>query len=178
MVQILAEDGSELAPGSIGEVVASGPNVMCGYVSGDETDLQKIDSFGRLHTGDIGKFDHRGHLLLAGRKSDMIKSAGECVFPGEVESVLEVHPAVRESAVLGMPDPVLGEKIVACVVLKPGALVEAETLRTHCLKLLPEIRTPREILFTESLPKTESGKIDRRGVAATFREPGRANAAM
>jgi long-chain acyl-CoA synthetase len=177
MVQILADDGSELSPGTIGEVVASGPNVMCGYVSGDETDSQKIDSFGRLHTGDIGRFDRHGHLVLAGRKSDMIKSAGERVFPREVESVLDAHPAVRESAVLGIPDRILGEKIVACVVLKPGSLIEAEALRTHCLKRLPLVRTPREIRFTASLPKTESGKIDRRGVAARFRELGQARAA-
>lgn len=178
MVQILADDGSELPPGTIGEVVASGPNVMCGYVSGDETDSEKIDSFGRLHTGDIGKLDHHGHLVLAGRKSDMIKSAGERVFPAEVESVLDAHPAVRESAVLGIPDRVLGEKIVACVVLKPGAVIEAEALRTHCLKLLPLVRAPREIRFTENLPKTESGKINRPGVAAHFRELRRANAAI
>jgi fatty-acyl-CoA synthase len=151
---------------------------MCGYVSGDETDSEKIDSFGRLHTGDIGKLDHHGHLVLAGRKSDMIKSAGERVFPAEVESVLDAHPAVRESAVLGIPDRVLGEKIVACVVLKPGAVIEAEALRTHCLKLLPLVRAPREIRFTENLPKTESGKINRPGVAAHFRELRRANAAI
>ena len=177
MVQILAEDGSELAPGTVGEVVASGPNVMCGYVSEDETNSQKIDCFGRLHTGDIGRFDHRGYLVLAGRKSDMIKSAGERVFPAEVESILDAHPAVRESAVLGIPDRLLGQKIVACVVLKRGAVVEAEALRTHCLTQLPLVRAPREIRFTQSLPKTDSGKIDRRGVAAHFRELSRANAA-
>jgi acyl-CoA synthetase (AMP-forming)/AMP-acid ligase II len=177
LVQILAEDGSELPPGTVGEVVASGPNIMCGYVSGDETISQKIDSFGRLHTGDIGRFDHYGHLYLAGRKSDLIKSAGERVFPREVESVLDMHPDVRESAVLGIPDRILGEKIVACVVLKPGAAIDADELRTHCLKFLPLVRAPREILFTRGLPKTESGKIDRRGVVAHFNELRRAKAA-
>src|ERR1044071_42643 len=177
LVQVLAEDGSELPPGTVGEVVASGPNIMCGYVSGDEIASRKIDSFGRLHTGDIGRFDHQGRLYLAGRKSQLIKSAGERVFPAEIESVLDMHPAVRESAVLGIPDRLLGQKIVACVVLKRGAVVEAETLRTHCLTRLPLVRAPREIRFTESLPKTDSGKIDRRGVAAHFRELGRAHIA-
>jgi long-chain acyl-CoA synthetase len=170
LVQVLAEDGSELPPGTVGEIVASGPNIMCGYVSGDEISSQKIDPFGRLHTGDIGRFDNHGYLFLAGRKSDLIKSAGERVFPGEVESVLDMHPAVSESAVLGIPDHILGEKIVACVVLKPGAAIEVDALRTHCLKLLPLVRTPREIRFTHNLPKTESGKIDRRGVVAHFNE--------
>jgi long-chain acyl-CoA synthetase len=177
LVQILAEDGSELPLGTVGEVVASGANIMCGYVSGDELDSQRIDSFGRLHTGDIGHLDHHGHLYLAGRKSDLIKSAGERVFPREVEIVLDMHPAVRESAVLGIPDRILGEKIVACVVLKPGEAIDAHALRTHCLKLLPLVRTPREIRFTQSLPKTESGKIDRRGVTAHFKELARANIA-
>ena len=177
LIQILAEDGSELPPGTVGEVVASGPNIMCGYISGDESGSQKIDAFGRLHTGDIGRIDDHGHLYLAGRKSDLIKSAGERVFPREVEIVLDMHPAVRESAVLGVPDRILGEKIVACVVLKPGEAIDTEALRTHCLKLLPLVRTPREIRFTQSLPKTESGKIDRRGVVAHFNDLARANIA-
>ena len=176
-VQILAEDGSELPPGNVGEVVASGPNIMCGYVSGDEFSSRKIDSFGRLHTGDIGSFDRQGYLILSGRKSDLIKSAGERVFSGEVESVLDMHPAVRESAVLGIPDQNLGEKIAACVVLKPGAAIKANALRAHCLKLLPAARTPREIRFPQSLPRTESGKIDRRGVVAQFNKLRRASAA-
>ncbi|HEX7959790.1 MAG TPA: class I adenylate-forming enzyme family protein [Terriglobales bacterium] len=177
LVEILAEDGSELPPGSVGEVVASGPNIMCGYISGDEVASQKIDSFGRLHTGDLGSFDNHGYLYLAGRKSDLIKSAGERVFPREVESVLDLHPAVRESVVLGIPDSTLGEKIVACVVVKSGSTVEADALRTHCLKMLPLVRTPREIRFSHELPKTESGKIDRRAAAARFIELGDARKA-
>lgn len=177
LVEIVAEDGSELSTGTVGEVVASGPNVMCGYVSGDEITSGKIDAFGRLHTGDIGRLGPDGHLYLAGRRSELIKSAGERVFPGEVEGVLSMHPAVRESAVLGMPDSALGEKIVACVVLKPGTAVETDALRSHCLKFLPLVRTPREIRLAERLPKTESGKIDRRGVVALFHELGAAKAA-
>lgn len=173
LVEIVAEDGSDLPPGMVGEVAVSGPNIMCGYVTGDEITSQKIDSLGRLHTGDIGKLDRQGYLYLVGRKSDLIKSAGERVFPGEIESVLDHHPAIRESAVLGIPDPTLGEKIVACVVLKPGATIEADALRTHCLKSLPLVRTPREIRFSAGLPKTESGKIDRSSLRAHFNELGR-----
>jgi long-chain acyl-CoA synthetase len=177
LVQILGEDCSELAPGTVGEVVASGPNIMCGYVSGDEISSQKIDSFGRLHTGDMGRIDHHGDLYLAGRKSELIKSAGERIFPREVETVLDMHPAVLESAVLGVPDRILGEKIVACVALKPGETIEAEALRTHCLKFLPLVRVPREVRFAQSLPKTDSGKIDRKNVAAHFNELGLASSA-
>jgi acyl-CoA synthetase (AMP-forming)/AMP-acid ligase II len=170
LAEIVAEDGSELPPGMVGEVVVSGPNIMCGYVSGDEISSGKIDSFGRLHTGDIGRFDRHGRLSLLGRKSDLIKTAGERVFPGEVENVLDKHPAIRESAVFAVPERILGEKIVACVVLEPGATVEADELRTYCLKSLPLVRTPREIRFSDGLPKTESGKIDRQRVKTHFEE--------
>jgi long-chain acyl-CoA synthetase len=171
-VEILGEDGSSLGPGHIGEIVVSGPNVMCGYVSGDEITSGRIDAYGRLHTGDLGKMDDEGYLYLVGRKSELIKSAGERVFPREIESVLNAHPAVRESAVLGVPDKILGERIVACVALHPGADVKAEDLRTYCLKSLPLVRVPREIRFSAGLPKTGSGKTDRIGLAAHFREIG------
>ena len=161
LVEIIAEDGSQLPQGMVGEIIASGPNIMCGYVTEDEIRCGKIDGFGRLHTGDIGKFDRNGLLRVLGKISTLINSAGERVFPGEVESVLEAHPAIRESAVFGIPDDVLGEKIVACVVLKPEATVQSDELRAHCLLSLPLVRAPREIRFADYLPKTESGKIDR-----------------
>jgi long-chain acyl-CoA synthetase len=166
------EDGSTLPPGTIGEIVVSGPNVMCGYVSGDEITSGKIDEFGRLHTGDLGKVDGEGYLYLVGRKSELIKSAGERVFPSEIETVLDAHPAIRESAVLGIPDDILGERIVSCVVLHPGANVKTEDLRTHCLQFLPLVRVPREIRFSDGLPKTSSGKTDRSRLAAHFHEIG------
>jgi acyl-CoA synthetase (AMP-forming)/AMP-acid ligase II len=168
LVEIIAEDGSQLPQGMVGEIIVSGPNIMCGYVSEDEISCGKIDTFGRLHTGDIGKFDRHGLLRVLGRISTLINSGGERVFPGEVESVLEAHPAVRKSAVFGIPDLVLGEKIVACVVCKQDATVEIDELLTHCLRSLPQVRAPREIRFAQHLPKTESGKIDRRHIQEHF----------
>jgi acyl-CoA synthetase (AMP-forming)/AMP-acid ligase II len=168
-VEIVDEDGAEVEGGSIGEIVASGPNIMCGYVSGDETTTGKIDAFGRLHTGDIGRLNDDGHLYVVGRKSELIKSAGERVFPREVETVLDSYPPILESAVLGIPDTLLGERIVACVVLQPGAVIRPEEVRMHCLKFLPMVRVPREIRVAEHLPKTASGKIDRGNLPAHFR---------
>jgi len=167
-VEVVADDGSALEPGVIGEIVVSGPNVMCGYVSGDERTSKTIDGFGRLHTGDLGKVDSQGYLYIVGRKSELIKSAGERVFPREIEAVLDAHPAIAESAVFGLPDEILGERIVACVVFHPGADVKAEDIRTHCLKSLPLVRVPREIHFSQGLPKTASGKIDRSRLAPHF----------
>jgi acyl-CoA synthetase (AMP-forming)/AMP-acid ligase II len=143
---------------------------MCGYFSGDESTSGRIDSFGRLHTGDLGQLDDEGYLYVVARKSELIKTAGERVFPREIEVVLDAHPAISESAVLGIPDRLLGERIIACVVPKPGAYVDPEQIRTHCLKFLPLVRVPREIHPSEGLPKTASGKIDRRALAAHFRD--------
>lgn len=167
-VDIVDERGASVAPGTVGEVVVSGPNIMCGYVSGDERTSGKIDEFGRLHTGDLGALDSQGYLFLAGRTSEMIKCAGERVYAGEVESVLYAHPAIRECAALGVPDDTLGERIVACVRVHPEMTVSGDDIRSHCLKFLPLVRVPREIRFTDALPKTGSGKVDRRGLLAEF----------
>jgi acyl-CoA synthetase (AMP-forming)/AMP-acid ligase II len=160
-VEILGEGGHSMPPGTAGEIVVSGPNIMSGYVSGDQLSSGKIDQHGRLHTGDIGTIDSEGYIYISGRKSMMIKSAGERIFPLEIEAILDAHPGVRESGVLGVPDNLLGEKLVACVVPAGDGSVSGEELRTHCLKSLPFVRTPREIRFVDQLPKTASGKIDR-----------------
>lgn len=172
LLDIVDDNGASLPPEATGEVVVSGPNVMCGYVSGDETTSHRIDSFGRLHTGDLGRRDGQGNLYIVGRKSELIKSAGERVFPREIESVLDAHPAIRESAVFGMPDEILGERIVACVVADPSSHITSDEVRTHCLRFLPLVRVPREVRFSRGLPKTTSGKIDRRSLPMHFDEIG------
>lgn len=168
-VEIVAEDGSVLGVGEVGEIVASGPSIMRGYVSQDERASGKIDAQGWLHTGDMGKMDAEGYVYLVGRKSEMIKCAGERIFPREIEGIMNAHPAIFESGVIGMPDRMLGEKIVACVVARPGMAVSVEEIRRHCLKFFPFVRAPREIRFFDGLPKTGSGKIDRRGLADLWR---------
>jgi long-chain acyl-CoA synthetase len=168
-VEILGEDGAPVPSGAIGEVVASGPNIMKGYVSGDHVSSGRIDAKGRLHTGDLGRLDADGFLYLVGRKSDMIKTAGERVFPREIEEVLNKHPEVRESAVLGLKDDLLGERIVALVVAKSQS-IDLEQLRTHCLRWLPFVRTPREVRVVSELPKTASTKINRAALSSLWAE--------
>ncbi len=170
-IEIVNEQGQPLPCDQIGEVVASGANVMLGYVSGDERETGIIDDHGRLHTGDLGRMGSDDHLYLVGRRSEMIKTAGERVFPGEIEQVINAHPAVAECAVLGIPDTLLGEMIVACVVPTAGASVGADEIRRHCLGSLPFVRVPKQTRIVSHLPKTASGKIDRvalkRELAAT-----------
>lgn len=160
-LEILGPTEEPVGPDEIGEVAAGGPNIMKGYVSGDERELGKIDDQGRLRTGDLGRVDADGHLFLVGRSSEMIKSAGERIFPQEIEDVLAGHPSVREVAVVGIPDDTLGERIVAYVVLGPGEEVDRAQFRGHCLEQLPFVRVPKEFRAVDELPKTASGKVSR-----------------
>lgn len=163
-VEILDPAGIPLGPGQTGEVVASGPNIMKGYVGGDERALGKIDDQGRLRTGDLGWLDDEGYLFLAGRSSEMIKSAGERIFPQEIESVIAAHPRVRECAVVGLPDPVLGEAIAAYVMLEPGPPVDVNELRQYSLQSLPFVRVPKTFEIVADLPRTDSGKVSRAAI--------------
>jgi long-chain acyl-CoA synthetase len=166
-VTVEVVDGSDPVPqGDIGEVVAGGPNIMKGYVSGDHVTSGRLDDRGRLRTGDLGRFDIDGYLWLVGRSSDMIKTAGERIFPKEIEDVVSSHPAVLESAVIGVKDELLGEKLVVFAVLRSGHTLAYADLRAHCLQSLPFVRVPRELVVVDNLPKTGSGKIDRGAVKA------------
>jgi long-chain acyl-CoA synthetase len=167
-LEVLGDDDHPVAAGAVGNIVASGPGIMKGYVSGDERASGRIDDRGRLRTGDLGRFDQDGYLYLVGRSSEMIKSAGERIFPREIEEVLDAFAGIAESAVFGVPDPVLGEKLVACVTVKEGATVALGDVRAHCLKSLSFVRTPRDVRIVKALPKASSGKIVRAALAAVF----------
>jgi acyl-CoA synthetase (AMP-forming)/AMP-acid ligase II len=171
-IEILGADDEPLPPGVVGEVVASSPGIMQGYVSGDERTSGRIDGRGRLRTGDLGYFDADGYLYVSGRSSDMIKTAGERLFPSEIERVLDTHPAVAESAVLGMPDALLGERVTACVVAAPGQVPDPADLKRHCLKSLPYLRVPKEIHLVSELPKTPSGKVRREALRTSLARSG------
>jgi long-chain acyl-CoA synthetase len=157
-----------LPPGVVGEVVAAGPGIMAGYVSGDERMSGRIDARGRLRTGDLGHLDGDGYLYVSGRSSDMIKTAGERLFPGEIERVLDTHPAVAEATVFGVPDALLGERVVACVVAAAGHRPDPADLKRHCLRALPYLRVPKEIHLVSELPKTASGKVRRDALRRTL----------
>ncbi|MFE9646780.1 class I adenylate-forming enzyme family protein [Streptomyces sp. NPDC006365] len=160
-VAVMDGEGNFLDAGSAGEVVVRGPNVMRGYLGlPDETARTIVD--GWLHTGDVGRFDADGYLVLVDRIKDMIIRGGENIYPKEIENVLHTHPAVLEAAVVGAPDPVLGEVPVAHVVPLPGAVVTAGELIEHCRGSLARIKVPVTVVVTESLPRNPVGKIDKR----------------
>jgi O-succinylbenzoic acid--CoA ligase len=136
-----------------GEIMVAGPTVAPGSADGD----------GWLRTGDLGVIDEDGRLRVTGRKADTIVSGGENVAPAEVEAVLEAHPDVLEAAVLGRADPRWGEAVTAIVVIRPGVVLEAETLRAHCARALAAHKVPKRVSFArEPLPRTGSGKLLRK----------------
>jgi long-chain acyl-CoA synthetase len=163
VVRILDDDGKEVPVGQIGEFVTSGPQVIPGYWNKPAETAEGLPG-GELRTGDVGFMDSSGWFYLVDRKKDMINAAGYKVWPREVEDVLYGHPAVLESAVVGVPDEYRGETVKAFVSLKPGATVTEEELIAFCKQQMAAYKYPRSIQFVDDLPKTTTGKILRREV--------------
>ncbi|HEY4690052.1 MAG TPA: AMP-binding protein [Anaerolineae bacterium] len=157
------EIGQRLGPGHIGELVVRGRHVMRGYWENPSATAQRyrpgpIPGERLCYTGDLFRMDEDGYLYFVGRKDDIIKSRGEKVAPKEVENVLYGLKGVIEAAVVGVPDPILGEAIKAFVVVGNGRITEAEVL-AHCRANLEDFMVPKHVEFRDELPKTSSGKI-------------------
>jgi long-chain acyl-CoA synthetase len=163
-MKVVDEDDNELPAGEVGEIVIRGPNVMKGYWNRADA-TEEVLRGGWLHTGDMAKVDDDGYFFIVDRKKDMIIRGGYNVYPREIEEVLYEHPAVREAAVVGVPDEELGEEIGAAVVLKDGADASAEELREHVRSQVAAYKYPRVIWFVEDLPKGPTGKILKREIA-------------
>lgn len=157
-IKIFDEQDNELPVGQDGEICVQGPGVMLGYLNKPEETAQALSN-GWLHTGDMGHLDEEGNLFITGRKKDLIIRGGENISPGTIEDVLFSHPAVLEAAVIGVPDPVYGEEVKACIALREGCSATQEELIDHCLQALPRFKTPKTIAFFKELPKNPVGKI-------------------
>ncbi|MFJ2094371.1 class I adenylate-forming enzyme family protein [Streptomyces sp. NPDC087901] len=161
VVRIIDENGADVPFGEQGEIAVRGPQVVSGYWRLPEATATAFPD-GELRTGDIGFMDREGWLYVVDRKKDMINASGFKVWPREVEDVLYTHPAVREAAVVGIPDAYRGETVRAYVSLRPGASVEPGELGAYCKERLAAYKYPREVEILTELPKTASGKILRR----------------
>lgn len=161
VVRIVDEQGAEVPFGEQGEIVVRGPQVVPGYWRLPEATAETFPD-GELRTGDIGFMDEQGWLYVVDRKKDMINASGFKVWPREVEDVLYTHPAVREAAVVGVPDGYRGETVKAYISLRPGADADADTLAAYCKDRLAAYKYPRQVEILPDLPKTASGKILRR----------------
>ena len=160
---LLDEDGNEVAVGEVGEVVVEGTpgrDLMLGYY-GDPAETDRALKGGRFFTGDSAYCDESGFLFFVDRKKNMIKRAGENIAAAEVEAAITQHGSVIESCVVGVPDPIRDEAVVALVVLEPGSCVTSEDLVQYCLGQLSKFKVPSFIFPVSELPKTSIGKIKR-----------------
>ncbi len=159
-LRILAPDGSTARTGEAGEILVRAPTLMTGYVRRPE-EAQRAIRGGWLRTGDIGRLDRRGRLHVLDRRSDLIVSGGENVYPAEVEAALCEHPAVLEAAVAAVPDPEFGSRPAAWLVLSPGSRLSTAELSRFCGERLAGYKIPVRYHRTERLPRTASGKLQR-----------------
>ena len=162
-VRIVDDQGRDLPLGEYGEIVVSGATVMQGYLDQPPTN-------GTFHTGDIGYLDADGDLWIVQRRSDLIVSGGENVYPSEVESVLRQHPAVEDACVVGLPDPEWGQRVAAMVALRTGQSLAEADLIAFSRERLAGYKQPRKIVFVDELPQTASGKVQRAKVREKLAE--------
>jgi O-succinylbenzoic acid--CoA ligase len=170
-VRIVDETGATLRPGEKGEIVVTGPTVMSGYYKNPAATAKTIRN-GDLFTGDIGYLDDEGDLWLVQRRNDIIISGGENIYPAEVEAVLRQHPAVAAVAVVGVPNAEWGQVVAALVECHPHKQVTAAELLAFSRQQLAGYKQPRLLAFTDALPQTASGKIERRTVIERFSRQG------
>jgi fatty-acyl-CoA synthase len=151
--------GVEVPAGAVGELLVRGYFVMNGYLDLPEATREAIDSDGWLHTGDLAKLDDRGYLRITGRLKEIINRGARKIAPGEIEALLNSHPAVALTAVIGIPDQRLGEEIAAFVRLAPDATVTEHELARLCAEQLAPFKRPRHWIFLDEMPLTRSGKV-------------------
>jgi len=161
--RVVDENDDDVPPGAEGEIVVRGENVTSGYWRMPEATAEALRG-GWFHTGDIATIDEDGYYTIVDRKKDMINAGGFKVWPREVEEILYRHPAVRDAAIVAMPDPYAGERPVAYIALKEGASVTAEDLIAYCKEHLASFKAPARVEFREELPKLPTGKVLRRNL--------------
>jgi acyl-CoA synthetase (AMP-forming)/AMP-acid ligase II len=160
-LRVVGDDGLDVEPGEPGEICARSPSVMLGYYNDAKANAETLKE-GWLYTGDIGRFDEDGRLYIIDRKKNMVISGGENIYCAEVERVLGEHPDAIEAIAFGEPDPRLGERLVAVVVLKDGAEGDEAAMKAYAKSRLAIYKVPRRVEFTRApLPRNATGKVAR-----------------
>lgn len=168
-VAVMDEDGQLLPPGERGELVVHGNLVMAGYYHNAQATARAMHN-GWLRTGDVGYRDEQGYFYIVDRLKDMIITGGFNVFPSEIEQVLWSHTAVKECAVVGVPDDKWGEAVKAVVELKPGAQSSEQELLDWCKSRLGSVKTPKSVEFWSELPRTPVGKVSKKDIRQRYWE--------
>ncbi|MDX2160820.1 MAG: long-chain fatty acid--CoA ligase [bacterium] len=171
-VRVVDDDFCDVPPGSVGEVVVSGPNITPGYWNRSDANLESftIDERGDrwLHSGDAGMIDAEGCIYIVDRYKDMYISGGENVYPAEVEQVIFQIDGVADAAVIGIPDSKWGETGLAVIVVKPGIVLTQDDVIAHCMNHLAKFKVPRSVAFIDVLPRNAAGKVLKRELRALF----------
>lgn len=166
-LRIVDQSGREVPRGTVGEVIASGDNVMRGYWNDPEATARALRD-NVLHTGDLASMDDEGYLYIAGRESEMIKSGAHRIGPGEIEAVIARIPGVRNCAVAGVPDQLLGQAIAAFIVPEAGTTLDLQAIKRACLNDLPRFKLPEHILIVPNLPHNQNDKLQRSALVEMF----------
>jgi len=166
-LRLIDADGNDAAPGEPGEIVVSGAQKSWGYLHFDGR-VEKLPDEHR--TGDLGRIDEDGHVSVVGRLKDQIIRGGVNVSPVEVDNVLARHPDIEDAAAVGVPDAIYGEEVVAYVVPRPGSALTPDDVIAHCADALAPFKRPKQVYFTEALPKNDRGKLDRKALAEAWKQ--------
>ncbi|PKN33499.1 MAG: long-chain fatty acid--CoA ligase [Deltaproteobacteria bacterium HGW-Deltaproteobacteria-19] len=171
-IRIVDDDDREVPQGEVGEITIRGGHVMKGYFNKPEETAQTLRG-GWLHTGDMAYTDADGYLFIVDRKKEMIIRGGENIYPKELEGILFTHPKILEASVVGVPDPIYGEEVLACVVVRPGETLGEEELRDWCRENMASYKVPRYVDFRDSLPKNIIGKVLKKELRGILQKEGR-----
>ncbi|HXX33880.1 MAG TPA: AMP-binding protein [Thermodesulfobacteriota bacterium] len=156
------ETGEKECPvNEVGELVVKGPQIMRGYWNNEDLTATTLHQ-GWLYTGDLARMDQDGFFYIVDRKDDLVISSGFNVYPSQIEEVLERHPKVKDAAVIGVPDRIKGQTILAVIVLQEGMQGDKEEFLSYCKENMPDYRVPKAILFRDAIPRNQAGKILKR----------------
>jgi acyl-CoA synthetase (AMP-forming)/AMP-acid ligase II len=160
-IKVVDPSGNEVPPGTAGEILTYGPSVTIGYYNNKEANARAFETDGWFHTGDQGMFDADGHLSIVGRTKEMIIRGGANIYPREIEEVLYQHPKVLDAAVVGLPDPRLGERVCACLVLRLGETITFEEMVGFLRDKIATYKLPEFLEIVAELPRTPTGKVQK-----------------
>ncbi|OZM58374.1 long-chain fatty acid--CoA ligase [Lottiidibacillus patelloidae] len=162
-VKLIADDGKDVQSSEVGEIIIRGGHVFSHYWNNENATSATLVN-GWLHTGDLARKDEEGYYYIVGRKKEMIITGGENVFPLEIEHILSQHDAVDEVAIIGLPDEKWGEVVTAIIVPSAEKVLSIEEVQKYCAEKLGKYKVPKKVVFTEKMPKTDVGKIDKKAI--------------
>ena len=168
--RVVDDQGKDVAPGEVGEVIARGKSMMAGYWNAPNATEESIRG-GYLYTGDMGTIDEEGYIFLVGRRKDVITSGDKILSPAEIEDIIYTHPSVQEVAVIGVPDDELGEAVKAVIVLQAGEEISSSEIISLCREYLPPYAVPQSVDFETSLPKSPVGKVLKHKLRDIYAKP-------